>query len=130
MTANGTYSFVFCGEVGVGVGILSIQDDKLTGTDSGGGKYRGCVKTKSEEEGFKVVFDLFVPAGLSLVLGTSTQPLSYCKNNIEVDLRADFYNGEPIKVSVPPGEVTLMIRRISDEFAQYASSMKIHISLS
>lgn len=128
MSVNGTYSFAYSGSLGVGVGVLSIQNSTLTGADLGGGRYHGVVIPDPESAGFRVVFDMLVPAGAFLVQNASPQAISHTRSGISVDFRPDFDNGEPIKIYVPPGDITLMVRRISDEYAWCASGVKVTIT--
>lgn len=126
MSVNGTYSFAYCGELGVGAGIFAVQNNVLTGADVGRGKYHGTVSENPDTKGVHVVFGLFLPAGSFLVQGTSPQEISQTRSNISVDFPPDFDNGEPIKLFVPPGTLTVMIRRIPDDYAHYASA-NLHV---
>jgi hypothetical protein len=124
-SADGTYSFVYCGAQGVGIGVITIKNNVLMGADLGGGRYRGLISEQQNGDGYRLVFDMFVPANVLLVQGASPQEISYTKSDIAFDIRSDFGNGEPIKLFVPPGELTLMIQRIPDDYAWYASGVKV-----
>ena len=39
----------------------------------------------------------------------------------------NFGDGEPFKVGVPPSTVTLMVRRVPDDFAPYADGVIVDI---
>ena len=125
MSADGTYSFAYCGELGVGVGVVTIQSNILKGADLGGGRYSGVVGAKPDGTGYRVRYDMFVPADVFLVQGTSPQDIAQTRDDITIELPPDFDNGEPIKLFVPPGNITIMIRRISDDLAWYASGVKV-----
>jgi hypothetical protein len=127
MGADGTYSFAYCGEVGVGLGVISIQNNILKGADLAGGQYTGVV-TELPNARYRIVFDMFIPAGTFLVQGGSPQEMPHTRSGITLDLQPNFDNGEPMKLVVPPGYITLMIRRISDDFGRYASGMTVSIT--
>jgi hypothetical protein len=128
MSADGTYSFVYCGEIAVGIGVVTIQDSILRGTDFAGGRYSGVVTERPNAAGYRVVYDMFVPANVFLVQGAAPLDISHTRGDVTLDLPLDFDNGEPITQIAPPGKITLMIRRIPDEFAWYASGVKVTIS--
>jgi hypothetical protein len=121
--ADGTYGFVYSGAIGVGIGVFVIKNSMLNGADLAGGRYRGSVTDDPQTKGLRVVFDMFVPAGTFLVQNASPQELSYTKKDISVLFPQGFDNGEPTKIYVPPGYVTLMINRIPDENSIYASGV-------
>ena len=128
MSADGTYCFAYCGETGVGIGVFTIQNNALKGSDLVGGRYSGVVTELSNGGGYRIIYDMFIPAGMFLVQGTSPQAISQTRVGITHDIPYDFANGEPIKLFVPPGQITLMIRKIADDFAWYASGVKLTIS--
>jgi hypothetical protein len=68
---------------------------------------------------------MFVPEGTVLIHGTSAQDMNYTKTGLSVTLQSDFDNGEPVTVYIPPGNVTLMIRRILDDYAALANGLDI-----
>jgi hypothetical protein len=125
---NGTYGFVYSGAVGVGMGVFSIKDDVITGADVAGGRYHGHVTDNQETRGFNVLFDMFIPAGTFLVQNASPQEMDLTKTQISLQLEPDFDNGEPVKVFVPPGNVTLMIKRLPDEYSIYAEGISMTVT--
>jgi hypothetical protein len=125
---NGTYSFVYSGAVGVGMGFFVIKDNVLTGADIGGGRYHGDVTENQETGGFNVLFDMFVPAGMVLAQNSAPQEIDLMKTEISLQFKPDFDNGEPIKVYISPGDVTLMIKRIPDEYSVYAYGVSVTIT--
>jgi hypothetical protein len=126
---DGTYGFVYSGFEGVGIGVFTIRDSVLTGADGAGGRYAGRIVSDPMTEGFTVDFDMFVPAGVFLVQGASPQPMNYTKV-VSISWPANFADGVPITVDIPPGPVTLMIRRIPDEaWSPLASGFKLSVIL-
>jgi hypothetical protein len=128
MSVDGTYSFAYCGETGIGIGVFTIQNNVFKGSDLGGGRYSGTLTELPNGIGYRIVYDMFTPAGVFLVQGTSPQDISHTRSGITHDIPRDFGNGEPIKLFVPPGQITIMIRKIADDFAWYASGVKLTIS--
>jgi hypothetical protein len=55
----------------------------------------------------------------------SAQDINYTKTGLSVTLQSDFDNGEPVTVYIPPGNVTLMIRQIPDDYAAFANGLDI-----
>lgn len=108
------------------MGVFTIRDNVLKGADIFGGRYSGVITERPNTEGYHVVFDMFVPAGAPLVQGSAPQELPHTRS-AAFDLPVDFYNGEPIKQVVGPGNITLMIRTTTDDWAKYASGAKVTI---
>jgi len=52
--------------------------------------------------------------------------MNYTKTGLSVTLQSDFDNGEPVMVYIPPGNVTLMIRQIPNDYAAFANGFDIH----
>jgi hypothetical protein len=121
---NGTYSFVYSGPTGVGLGIFRITDTKLVGVDLGGVRYRGEVI--EDPEGIDLSIEMTVPTGVFLVQGVSPQDLPYTKL-LSFRTPPNFGDGEPFKAYTPPATVTLMIKRISDDYAAYADGVVVDI---
>ena len=130
---DGTYGFVYSGAIGIGMGIFTLRTGDLEGVDSGGGRYKGTVIEHQETGELEVSFSMFVPAGNFLVQGTSEQELDYTKTGLMVRTPPNFGDGEPIKfgdgapikVYVPPGNLTVMIKRIPDEYSHFAGGFQV-----
>jgi hypothetical protein len=74
-----------------------------------------------------ISFDMFVPAGLQLVQGTS--PLDFdCTRTAAIVVPPAFGDGKPFEVDIPPGPVTLMVKRISDDFSVWADGVSVSIT--
>jgi hypothetical protein len=97
-----------------------------TGADSGGAKYTGTAAQNSTTGEINIAFDMLVPAGVFLVQGTSEQDMDYTKANLSIMLPVNFDNGEPIKAYIPPGYVTIMFRRIPDDYAGFVNGFVVH----
>jgi hypothetical protein len=89
---------------------------------------RRAVSERPNGAGYKIVYDMFVPPHVFLVQGGSPQEMAHTRSGVTLDLPPDFDNGEPIKLMIPPGDVTLMIRRITDDYAAYAAGVKLTIT--
>jgi hypothetical protein len=122
---NGTYGFVYSGSRGVGLGVFTIRQSVLVGSDTGGAIYNGNVVQDMATGEITISFEMFVPAGTLLIQGTSEQDFNYTKTSLSVTLRRDFDDGEPLKVYIPPGYVNLMIRQIPDDWAVFVKGFDI-----
>jgi hypothetical protein len=122
---DGTYRFVYSGEVNVGIGVFVIKDNVIKGADLFGTRYRGQIAKDPETGCLSVLLDMLVPAGTSLVQGSSFQELDRTKTEITLLLRPDFDNGKPIEVFISPGYVTLMIKRTLDAESIYADGFSL-----
>jgi hypothetical protein len=67
-----------------------------------------------------------IPPGVFLVQGVSPQDLTYMKS-VSLKLPVDFGNGRPFEVHVAPGPVTMMVKRIPDEYAPFADGVTVDI---
>lgn len=119
MRLDGTYGFVYCGNTGVGIGVFSINaGGEVTGSDAGGGRYRGHAHEGANGE---VLFDVVfvVTPGMETVQGTGPQDTHHTRI-IKHTFPANFGDGAPQRLRMPPGEITVMIKRIPDDFADAA----------
>ena len=71
-----------------------------------------------------VSFEMFVPAGIFLVQGTSPLDVDSTRART-ITIPPDFGDGEPISIDLPPGILRLMIKRIPDDYARFASGFTI-----
>ena len=120
--------FAYSGITGVDHGVFTLKESELVGADLAGGKYQGRVTEDDATGNITVVFDIFVPRGLTLVAGTSPLDMDATRGPITVALPPGFGNGEPVKLPIPPGFVTVMIQRIPDEWAPYAAGMTVSVT--
>jgi hypothetical protein len=122
---NGTYGFVYSGVRGVGLGVFTIRNSVFVGADTGGAKYSGHAVQDMATGVVTILFEMFAPEGTAVIHGTSAQDINYTKTGLSVTLQSDFDNGEPVTVYIPPGNVTLMIRQIPDDYAAFANGLDI-----
>jgi hypothetical protein len=125
---NGTYGIVYSGSIGVGLGIFTVEDSELVGSDLAGGKYRGRVTEDAATGEITAVFKMFVPRGLTQVQGTSSLDMDSTRGPITLTMPPRFGDGEPVKLQIPPGPVTVMVKRIPDEWAPYAAGMSVTVT--
>src|SRR5580692_1994963 len=116
MAIEGTYGFVYCGANGLGFGVFTVAGGRLAGVDYVGGKYDGTAK-ENDDGSISIAIDFVVRPGAVLVQGTSPQEVPY-QRRIEQTLPPSFGDGRPVELHSPPGFITLMIKRVSDEFAK------------
>jgi hypothetical protein len=120
MGIDGTYGFVYCGNSGLGIGVLSISGDQIDGRDFAGSSYKG---TAVQDGDGNLVLDLqmHIPAGVILVQGTAPQDVPHTRQ-ISWTFPPAFGDGEPQMVEFGPGPVTVMVKRIPDENAAIVKS--------
>lgn len=128
MSADGTFGFAYCGQIGVGVGVMTIKNNVLKGADLSGGRYSGVLKERPNGAGYTITYDMFVPPNVFLVQGGAPQEMAHTRSGVTLNLPPNFDNGEPIKLVIPPGDITLMIRRIPDDYGPYASGVRLTIT--
>ena len=116
MTAqiNGTYGFVYSGANGIGIGAFRVQDGQVIGHDYAGGSYSGTA-TPQADDSIDLDLRMHVPADTELAQGTAAQEIPY-QRDIKHRFPPEFGKGEPVRVSIPPGEIILMVRRVADAF--------------
>ena len=123
---NGTYSFVYSGELGVGIGVFHIVDSQFVGASLAGGSYKGRAVVDEETGEIELSLNMEVPAGVSLVQGTGPQEMTYTKA-VGIKAPANFGDGKPFEIYIAPGPVTLMVKRIPDDWAPLAYGMTVQI---
>ncbi len=106
----GIYLMTYRGAVGWGQGLLVLHQGRVTGADAQGGLYDGTFADQPDD----IFLDLTmtVPPGVVLVQGSQPQPITYTvpfranipKQSIEQEL--------PVLVSLPPGPVNVIVKRL------------------
>jgi hypothetical protein len=119
MALDGTYGFVYCGVIGLGVGVFTVTAGQVTGRDCFGGEYSGTAEERPDGT-ITLALTFEVQPGIGLVQGTSAQELPYTRQ-IKVELPPGFGDGAPQVIDVRPGSVTLMFKRIPDDYAPAAT---------
>ena len=113
-----TYGFVFCGFDSVGMGVFTIVDSHLSGRDSGGGCYEGTITVDPGTGEITTVMDVFSPRGFDMAEVFSPAEVDPESGPVTVRFPPRFGNGAPITVHLPPGPVVVIVKRISDEYAE------------
>jgi hypothetical protein len=119
MSIEGTYGFVYSGANGLGVGVFRVRGSALQGVDYAGGKYEGTA-VENEDGSISIAVDLTVNPGMALVQGTAPQDFPYSRL-IAQSVPSSFGDGRPIELDSPPGSVTVMIKRVPDEYERALS---------
>jgi hypothetical protein len=121
MSLEGTYGFVYCGITGLGIGVIVVNGGTIVGSDFSGGRYTG---TLIEDGAGNLEFnvDFLVAAGTTVVQGSAEQDIPHVRPLRHIFRPGTFGDGVPFRISVPPGEVTLMMKQIPDEFAPAAAN--------
>ena len=119
MALDGTYGWVYCGAIGLGIGVFTVTGGQIEGRDYAGGKYSGTAKERPDGR-ITIALTFEVQPGVALVQGTAPQDVARTLP-IDVELPPNFGDGEPQKITVPPGVVTVMVKRLPDHFAPAAT---------
>lgn len=120
MSIEGTYGFVYSGVNGLGVGIFTVVGEKFDGVDFVGGRYRGTAR-ENDDGTISISIDFDVKPGMApLVQGTAPQDIPH-RRHIEHNMPAGFGNGTPEEIPSPPGSVTVMVKRVPDDWARALS---------
>jgi hypothetical protein len=110
---EGTYGFVYCSNNGFGMGVFTIKGEQFIGVDSGGVNYDGTAK---EQEDGSIMLDVqLVPPELETAQIRASQDLRRTRHFVTT-LPPAFGNGNPQVISSVPGNVTVMIRQVRDDF--------------
>ena len=108
MSLDGTYGFVYCGAIDLGIGAFIIENGAIRGRDYCGLNYSGTVQENADKT-ITIRVTYRIPAGGILVQGVTPQDIPYDKV-IEQTFPPLFGDGKPIETASPP--VTVMIRRL------------------
>ena len=116
---DGTYAFVYSGVNGLGVGIFTVLGEKFEGVDYVCSRYTGTAR-ENDDGTISVVIDFDVKPGMILVQGTARQDIPH-RRHVEHKMPAGFGNGRPVEIPAPPGSVTVMVKRVPDDYARALS---------
>jgi hypothetical protein len=121
MPIDGTYGIVYSGHVGLGVAVFTVSESRLEGRDWGGVRYTG---TAVETETGKILVDVSqeIPPGKRLVTGVAPQDVPY-QRGFREEMPPLFGDGQPVQFQGQYGTVTVMVKRIPDEYLTQPGSM-------
>jgi hypothetical protein len=108
---EGTYGFVYCSVNGFGMGVFTIKGEQFIGVDSSGVNYDGTAK---EQDDGSIVVD--VKLNVSPELESAQSRASQHTRQFLTTLPPAFGDGKPQEISSVPGNITVMIRQVRDDF--------------
>jgi hypothetical protein len=111
---DGTYGFVYCGTNGLGLGVFKIEGSTFAGADTGGVLYEGKAQ-EGDDGSIYLDLNLAVPSGTPMARGAASQEVPHTRR-IQTTLPPAFGDGAPQEVDAQPGSITVMIKRIRDDF--------------
>ena len=111
MSIDGTYGFVYCGNRGVGIGVLLVNGNRVEGRDFAGSSYSGTA-VEDGSGNIKLDLKMQVPPGVVVVSGTAPQDLPHTRQ-ISYTFPPAFGDGKPQEIDFV-GSVTVMMKRIPD----------------
>ncbi|MCH7889307.1 MAG: hypothetical protein IIA00_08530 [Proteobacteria bacterium] len=108
MAISGIYSITFRGVADWGMGLLLVQNNRITGADVGGVLYDGSIT----EAGSDILFDLVltVPPGATLVQGIPASPdVQKVPFSAKIPAKA-LETQEPVRIEMPIGPVNVIFK--------------------
>jgi len=118
MAIDGTYGFVYCGSNGLGVGVFCVQGERFEGMDYAGGRYEGTA-VEDQHGNIHLRLNFEGPAGMA-VAGAPPQDAPI-RRELRQMMPRDFGGGRPIEIISRSRTVTVMVKRIPNEFAPAAT---------
>jgi len=112
MAVDGVYGMVYGGKLALGAAVFKVTNGKVIGADHVGGRYIGTVTEDATTR--NIDMNVIFKVGVILAQGTDTQEAPYSRT-IKHTFPPMFGDGEPQKLSMPPGWVTVMMKRVPDE---------------
>jgi hypothetical protein len=125
MAIDGTYGFAYRAVNGMGIGVFTVTSGKFTGCDYAGGRYTGTA-TENPDGTIEIDIDFDVMPGAMLVQGTAAQDVPHLRG-IHHTMPPAFGDGRLEEVPSPPGTVTVMVKRIPNEWAPYTDGFHIEL---
>jgi hypothetical protein len=110
MAVDGVYGVVYGGPFALGAAVFKVTNGKVMGADHVGGRYIGTV---TEDAAGNIDMNVTFKAGV-IRQGTDAQEVPFSRT-IKHKFPPMFGDGEPQKITMPPGWVTVMIKRVPDE---------------
>jgi hypothetical protein len=114
LSADGTYGFVYCGAIGLGIGVFTVRSGAVVGRDFSGASYHGTANDQPD-------------GSIELSIATIRSDIAQDMSSQEAHRRElvhryppVFGEGKPIEVGMGPRAITIMIKRINDVFASAA----------
>ena len=119
MSIEGVFAIAYGGNIGLGLAVIKVTDGQVFGHDFVGSKFTG---TAVEDDYGSIDFDVTmeVKPGVWLVQGTGPQELPHSRR-LKHKFPRDFGDGKPQYIFLPPGMVTLMVKRVVDQFSDAAT---------
>jgi hypothetical protein len=112
VSIEGVFAIAYGGNIGLGLAVIKVTDGQVFGHDFVGSKFTG---TAVEDDYGSIDFDVTmeVKPGVWLVQGTGPQELPHSRR-LKHRFPRDFGDGKPQYIFLPPGMVTLMVKRVID----------------
>ena len=119
MAIDGTYGFVYCGSNGLGVGVFCVHRERFEGMDYAGGRYEGTA-VEDQHGNIHLHLSFEGPAGMGLFERATAQDAPI-RRELRQMMPRDFGSGRPIEIISRSRTVTVMVKRIPDEFGAAAT---------
>jgi hypothetical protein len=112
--SEGTYGFAYCATHGLGMGVFTVRGQAFVGVDAGGVQYSGTAE-ENEDGSIGLDLKLTMPAGSSSLQRGASQIIPN-ERHIQATLPPSFGDGIPQEVVAHPGTITVMVKRLRDDF--------------
>lgn len=122
MAIDGVYGFVYCGANGIGFGVFTVKKGSVEGCDPLF-RYHGTA-TELPDGSIDMDVSFVVPAGAEMVQGVAAQDTPHTRF-IKQRLPAMFGDGAPQQITSGPGGVTVMFKRVPDEWEPYTKGFSL-----
>ncbi len=117
MSITGVYSVVASAIAGSSLGVVHIQDGKVTGNDIAGAEYSGDA-TRNPDGSVTMLIRMSTPPGV-FHIWTGGDTETFQSRDISLQLpKASFEDGKPYEM--PQMGMTIIVRRVPDVFAGLA----------
>ena len=120
MSIEGNYVFVYLGANRLGIGFFTVKGEQFHGTDYDGGRYDGTARENADGS-ISLDIEVDEKPATTLVKGTAAQEVPH-RRKIRATMPPNFGDGSPQELPSPPGKLTVMVMRATENFAQAVAS--------
>ena len=113
MQLDGTYSYVFSGTFGAGMGAFRIKGDRMAGGDFNNVKFAGSIAPAQRADILEVSLTFDLPGALGVVQKVLSPGLKQLRSR-RFHIPADFAEGKPFEAHADPVSAWLIVKRIHD----------------
>jgi hypothetical protein len=113
MQLDGTYSYVFSGTFGAGMGAFRIKGGLMSGGDFNGVDFSGTIGPAERSDMLEASLTFDLPGALGVVQKVLSPGLKQLRSRT-FHIPADFTEGKPFEAHADPVSAWLIVKRIHD----------------